>query len=677
MKPVRSFLFVFVSTTFLFCQAGCSGVQPARSHQPTPDIFGIATQSAIAPTPKATVQPLPSPTNTVNVSQPTCFGKGLIEYSLWSPDGKIFAVETSIGIYLYDGATFQEIRFLDTGSPADSMAFSPDNQLLAIGGGKDLFKPTIQVWNISTGQLLQTSQMSIWSRVITFTSDGHLLAAAVNSDKGKKEVVVSDGKTGQKLYTLPGKQWVEDVSFSADGSLLMETTTEQILIWQTSTGLLEYILPISLNALAMPMLSPDNRTLAIVDASQSADKAHLDVFKLVNVQNREVLHTLSVKPDKAVAVVFDSQGNPLGVSASADSTHLWDIKNGQVLQTFASQLVYMNRFPVSGVILSPDGRALVIEGYRELSFWDVATGNKITEQTGFTNQIYSLAISPDGQKLAIGSRYSDLRVMDLNTHNILYTSNLYAPGDDKVLFRAIFSPDGRWLAITWANEFSSNPYTFISILDTQTGQLLSNLQGSFNGVEYNPNGETFAAFNSVQVQVMSVSNNQLLYTLNNKTGSPNYLSDIAFSPDGNILATAYGVDSKIKLWNAKTGELIRELSATAMNIAFHPNGHVLALTNTKLKPDSPKGNIQLVDIETGQVIWETETTIYGRPLFSADGQKIFSNSGEMWDASNGQLLNSLRSNISEYSFGAIAISPNNHLLATGGNNGRFCLWEIP
>ncbi|MFC1718635.1 hypothetical protein ACFL6S_33595 [Candidatus Poribacteria bacterium] len=46
--------------------------------------------------------------------------------------GKILAVATSSGIYLYDLFTHAEIRFLETGAWMNSSAFSPDGELLPV-----------------------------------------------------------------------------------------------------------------------------------------------------------------------------------------------------------------------------------------------------------------------------------------------------------------------------------------------------------------------------------------------------------------------------------------------------------------------------------------------------------------------------------------------------------------
>ena len=66
-----------------------------------------------------------------------CLGKGETSGNIaYSPDGTRLAVASSIGIWLYDTVTHQEVALLKghTGS-VSSVAFSPDGSTLAAGVG--------------------------------------------------------------------------------------------------------------------------------------------------------------------------------------------------------------------------------------------------------------------------------------------------------------------------------------------------------------------------------------------------------------------------------------------------------------------------------------------------------------------------------------------------------------
>ena len=76
------------------------------------------------------------------------FGKGRINEIRYSPDGTRLAVASTIGIWLYDTGTYQEVALL-TGhtSWVNSVAFSPDGTTLASGSADN----TVRLWNVLTG----------------------------------------------------------------------------------------------------------------------------------------------------------------------------------------------------------------------------------------------------------------------------------------------------------------------------------------------------------------------------------------------------------------------------------------------------------------------------------------------------------------------------------------------
>lgn len=62
----------------------------------------------------------------------------------YSPNGRLLAVASSIGIYLYDAETLEEVRYLESDARVLSVAFSPDGQTLASGSGDY----TVRLWGL-------------------------------------------------------------------------------------------------------------------------------------------------------------------------------------------------------------------------------------------------------------------------------------------------------------------------------------------------------------------------------------------------------------------------------------------------------------------------------------------------------------------------------------------------
>ena len=118
---------------------------------------------------------------------------------------------------------------------------------------------------------------------------------------------------------------------------------------------------------------------------------------------------------------------------------------------------------------------------------------------------------------------------------------------------------------------------------------------------------------------------------------------VAFSPDGNILATG-GYSRNISLWDLTTGQLLRTLSGhidAVHHVAFNPNGNILA-------SGCQDGSIKLWDIYTGQELFTLNGHLgWVRSVeFSPDGNTLVSGADDgnikLWDINTGQELSNFK-----------------------------------
>jgi WD40 repeat protein len=141
--------------------------------------------------------------------------------------------------------------------------------------------------------------------------------------------------------------------------------------------------------------------------------------------------------------------------------------------------------------------------------------------------------------------------------------------------------------------------------------------------------------------------------------------DVAFSPDGKVLASA-GKDHRIRLWEVPTWRPLRTLAGHTdwiRSIVFSPTGKILASA-------SEDGTVRLWDLATGREIGDPIRSFYFL-AFAPDGKTLaFAHSGggiRLWDVAAGKVIRTLAA---KPNVGSAAFSPDGRSLAAASNE-RF------
>lgn len=486
----------------------------------------------------------------------------------FSPDGTRLAYLSSDNtISVTHLETQKHISHFNIYAPrVDSLVFSPCGQCLAASIRKrdtESRSAVIYVWNVPKQALKMSLEYSGHWATLTYLPDGSLRVAEVYEN----EIVIWDTSQQEKRGTFEHRGDTRAVRFSSDGQQFAIASSRAFQVWRENAPQVASLQEhrghpnvVTFTQNGKTLVSGHGSGSGIVFWNVAEKRAQQTLLMDTALPFNILRGRLAVSPDEEFLAASDLK-----------TIEFWHIASRTRIKTFTE-----SQF-VGPLAFSPIGECFVsttTDG--ALHIWDANRWEKQDTLHRHTDSIEALAFHPDGKVLVYASRDGTALVWDVDRRSFVTSLSLVWPsspnvykGDEKEIERRLKvarsnSQKGRASEV-WSVTFSAcgtllvgSRTNEIRLWDATTYEtrmvILPPKESKRPFVlaftpcsRYLVSGTWWGFTDKVSIRLWDVTTGENVHTF---WGHSSDVQDLAFSPDGALLASA-GYDGAILLWDMK------------------------------------------------------------------------------------------------------------------------------